>query len=73
MKENANGVTALLVGMFVHDLYNVPHAQHKLVQVANDHLVIVLQKSIPQELKRHMPLMMQMVLIGKLPMLTWLG
>jgi hypothetical protein len=70
MKENVNGAMALLVGMFVQDLWNVHHVQHKQDLAANDHRVIEHQKYIHQELRLHMPLMMQTVLIGKLLMLT---
>lgn len=70
MKENANGAMALLVGMFAQDRWNVQHVQHKQDLAANDHLVTEHQKYIHQELRLLMPLMMQMVLIGKLHTLT---
>jgi hypothetical protein len=70
MKENANGAMALLVGMFVQDLWIVLTVQQKQVQAAKDHLVIEHLKFTNQELQLLTLLMMQMVSIGNWLTLT---
>jgi arylamine N-acetyltransferase len=70
MKENANGAMALLVEMFVQDLWNVLHVLQKQDSAAKDHQVIEHLKYTHKESKLLMQLMMQMVSIGNWLTLT---